>query len=352
MTKNLFLKVSLQEKILFTKNLALSIKAGVSLVNSLQFIRMQMKSRSFRKILDEVLTEVNRGKFLSDSLAKYSNVFGELFVNIIRIGETSGNLPGNLLFLGDELKKQSELRKKVKGAMIYPIIIMIVTVIIATSMIVFVFPKILPLFQNIKGGLPLTTRILIKLSDVISNFGIYLGLGVVAFFIGFRLLLRIPAVRFVFHEILFYVPIAGRSIVYFNMANFTRTLGILLRSGIPIVDSITIAARSLTNLVYQRYLKLAGDQIRKGDFLSKYLARYPKRFPVTMVNLITVGENTGNLTDNLAYVAEYYENEVDDLVKNLSNILEPILLVFMGTVVGFIALSFITPIYQLTRSLH
>ncbi len=349
---NAFLKVSLQEKILFTKNLALSIRAGVSLVNSLQFMRMQLKSHSFRKILDAVITDVNRGKFLSDSLMRFNSVFGDLFINIIRIGETTGSLPDNLLFLGEELKKKSELHKKVKGALIYPMIIMVVTIIIATSMIVFVFPKILPLFQNLKTGLPLTTKILIGLSGAISSYGIWIAIGLIGFIIGFRLILRLKPVRFLYDEFLFYVPIASRSIVNFNMANFSRTLGILLKSGIPIVDSLNISAKSLTNLVYQDYLTRAADQIRKGDYLSKFLSRYPRRFPSTMVNLITVGENTGNLTENLVYCAEYYENEVDDFVKNLSSILEPFLLLFMGGVVGFIALSFITPIYQLTRSLH
>lgn len=351
MKSNFFLRVSLQEKILFTKNLALSLKSGVSLVRSLQFLKDQARTRSFKIIIDTMITDTNRGMFLSASLTKYRNVFGDLFINIIKVGETSGNLPGNLLYLGDELKKRYDLRKKVRGASVYPIVIMIATIGIAVSMILFVFPKLLPLFNNLKVELPLTTRILIGVSKLISNHGFTLLGAIVIFFIGFGLLLRLRGVKFIFHTVLLKVPLIKGVTINFNMANFARTLAILLKSGVNIIDALTITGNTMTNLVYERHLKDAGAEIQKGMFLSRYLAIYKKAFPLLAVNMIEVGENTGNLVENLSYLAEYYENEVDDFVKNLSSILEPILLIFMGVIVGFIALSFITPLYQLTRSI-
>lgn len=348
-TQSVFLKISLQEKILFTKNLALTLKSGVSLVNGLAFLKRQAKSRSMKKILDSLIKDAESGLFLSVGLEKFKNVFGDLFVNIIKVAEVSGTLPENLIYLGGELEKQNTLRKKVRGALIYPIIILIATVVISVTMVVFVFPKILPLFQSQKIELPLTTRILIAISAFISSYGIWAGAGVVLLFIMFRFLLKVPPIRFVYHSSLFLVPILGRSLVNYNMANVTRTLGLLLRSGVKIIEALHIVSQTTTNLVYRRELLRAEDHVRTGEFFSKYLAGSPRRFPGLLVNMIEVGENTGNLNENLFYLAEYYENEVDDFVKNLSSILEPILLLFMGGIVGFIALSFITPIYQLTK---
>src|SRR3989338_1395349 len=181
---NIFLRVSLQDKILFTKNMALALRSGVSLVNSLKLVQSQARSSAFKKILASLMADANRGVFLSDGLSKFKWVFGELFINIIRVAETSGTLPENLLYLGDELAKKSALRKKVKSALIYPIIILIATIVIGITMIVFVFPKILPLFQNAKVELPLTTRLLISISSIITSYGIWILIGVIAVIIG------------------------------------------------------------------------------------------------------------------------------------------------------------------------
>ncbi len=349
MNSNIFLRVSLQEKLVFTKNLALALKAGVSLVNSLKMLQGQARTRSFRTVITSLIEDTNKGMFLSASLEKFRPLFGELFINIIRVAETSGTLPENLIYLGDELKKKADLRKKVRGAMIYPIIILIATVIIASTMIIFVFPKILPLFENFKAQLPFTTRLLIKISEIVSNYGVWILIGAILFIIGFRFALRVPAVKRAYQAILFYLPLFGKAIVNFNMANMARTLGLLLRSGVKIIEALGITAATLTNLVYRGELDGAAESVKKGEFISHYFRKKPKLFPDMLVNLLEIGENTGNLTENLFYLADHYEAEVDDFVKNLSGILEPVLLLFMGGIVGFIALSFITPIYQLTR---
>ncbi len=347
----IFAGVPLQEKLIFSKNLALALKSGVSLVGGLKMIRSQTANRNFKKILDQLIEGTNRGAFLSDGMAKYAHVFGTLYVNIIRVAETSGTLPENLLYLGDELRKESDLRKKVRGAMIYPIIILIATVIIATGMIVFVFPKILPLFASFKENLPLTTRMLIFISNAFSQYGLFIALGVVGSLVAIRFLMKVPSIRHAYHAALFRLPLFGRAVINYNMANLSRTLALLLKSGVQIIEAINITGATLTNLVYRADLAKIAEGVRKGEAVSHYLVRYPHRFPPILTNMIEMGENTGNLTNNLFYLAEHYENEVDDFVKNLSSIVEPILLVIMGVVVAFIALAFITPIYQLTRAI-
>ncbi len=352
MKTNVFLRVPLQEKILFSKNMALALRSGVSLVNSLKLMQKQAKSKSMKKILMSLMDDANRGVFLSASLEKFKSVFGDLFINVIRVAETSGTLPENLLYLGDELHKKDQLRKKVKGALVYPIIILVATIVIAITMVVFVFPKILPLFQSAKIELPLTTRILIAVSTATTDYGVWMLIGAILLIVGIRFFLKVPPVRFVYNKVLFFLPIFGGSIVNYNMATFTRTFGLLLKSGVKITEAIDITGTTLSNPVYQRAFKESAEGVRRGEFLSKSLAEDPRIFPTLMVNMIEVGENTGNLTENLAYLADYYESEVDDFVKNLSSILEPVLLLFMGGIVGFIALSFITPIYQVTRAIR
>ena len=347
---NLFFRIPLREKILFTKNLALTLKSGVSLIDGLRLLRRQARSKTLQKILDSLIKDAEGGLFLSAGLEKFKGVFGDLFVNIIKIAEVSGTLPENLIYLGGELEKQSSLRKKVKGALVYPVIILIATVVIAVAMVVFVFPKILPLFEGANMELPFTTRMLIAVSTLVSHYGVWLLVGAILAVIGFRLVLRILPVRLFYHRFLLFVPILGRSMMNYNMANFARTLGLLLRSGVKIIEALTIVSTTTTNLVYRREFRNAAERIRTGDFFSKYLGERPRFFPPLLMNMIEVGENTGNLTENLSYLGEYYENEVDDFVKNLSSILEPVLLLFMGGIVGFIALSFITPIYQLTKT--
>ena len=349
--KGAFLRVPLQEKILFTKNMALALRSGVSLVNSLKLMTNQAKSKSMQKILASLMDDANRGVFLSASLEKFRNVFGDLFINVIKVAETSGTLPENLLYLGDELHKKEMLRKKVKGALIYPVIILIATIIIAVTMIVFVFPKILPLFQSAHVQLPLTTRILIGVSNAFTNYRLWLLIGTIILIVGIKILMKVPAVRFSYSTWLFYLPIMGGAVVNYNMATFTRTFALLLKSGVKITEALEITSVTVTNPVYRKELLKSADGVRQGEFLSKSIAEKPKHFPTLLVNMIEVGENTGNLTENLQYLAEYYENEVDDFVKNLSSILEPFLLLFMGGIVGFIALSFITPIYQVTRTI-
>ena len=349
--KNFFVRLSLNDKMLFIKHLSIAIRSGMTLLSGIQMIRSQTKSGSLKKILDVLLVDIDNGMFLSTSLEKFHGVFGDLFINIVRVGEASGTLTENLNYLAEELKKREELRKKVRGALIYPAVIMAATFGIAGAMIVFVFPKILPVFSSLRVELPITTRMLIALADFMTNNGILMALGIVFFFAGIWLLIKIPTIKFVLHRTLLVLPIFGKVATSVNMANTARTLGLLLKSGIKIVEAVGITADTTANLVYKREIKGAAELVKTGEYFSGYLMKHPNLFPSIMVNMISVGENTGNLSENLEYLAEYYEGEVDDFVRNLSSIIEPVLLLLMGLIVGFIAISIISPIYSITQSL-
>ncbi|MEK7568305.1 MAG: type II secretion system F family protein [Patescibacteria group bacterium] len=346
-----FLRVSNQNQIIFVKHLAVMIKAGMPILNSLTMIQKQTKSKSLFKILQQIIIDVDNGQFLSASLEQFQSVFGDLFINIIRVGEASGTLVENLNFLAGELEKKQELKRKIKGALIYPIIVLTATIGIVSLLVFFVFPKILPRFQDMNFELPLATRILIGINSFILANWPFILLGFFVFLITMWLSLKVRIVRYYYHFFLLEVPFIGSMIQKVNMANFTRSFGVLLKSGVKIVESLGITSGALSNLVYKNELEKAADEIRKGEQISRYFFKKEKLFPIMLAQMIEVGENTGNLSETLFYLAEFYEEEVDALTKNLASVLEPLLLLVMGVIVGFVALSIVMPIYSLTQSL-
>lgn len=349
--KYFFVRVSVQDQILFAKHLAIMTKAGMPLLNSLLLIQKQTKSRSFLAILKKVVIDVDNGQFLSTSLEQYRGVFGDLFINVIRVGEASGTLVENLNYLALELSKQQELRRTIKGALMYPLIILLATLGIVGALIFLVFPKIMPVFKSLNLQLPLPTRILIDMNLFFLNYWPFIFIGFIIFVFVFWGLLQIRSFRKTLHHVFLYLPIIGTVVQSVNMANFARTFGVLLRSGVKIVESLTISSSTLSNLVYQDELQNAAGEITKGIQISQYLSHRQHLFPIMLSQMVEVGENTGNLSETLIYISDYYESEVNATTKNLTNILEPFLLIFMGVMVGFVAIAIIMPIYGITQGL-
>ena len=344
----LLFSVSLQDRINFARHLHLTIKTGLSLVDGLRLIEEQTSSSSFRKIIRGLIDGINNGRFLSEGLRGHSRLFGEFFISVVEIGEKSGNLSESLLHLAEELEKKKDLHSKVKAALIYPAIIFFATVGITLFLIFFVLPKILPILGDLQVELPATTRFLIWLVHVVSAYGLFIAVGALFLIIVINLLLRLPRVRFFFHFLALYVPVLSKITKGVTMVDFTRSLNLLLRSGVTIVDALTISAGGLRNMYYEREVKRAIEYVRRGSQIAEYLHSRKRYFPLMVTNLIRVGEMTGNLEQNLLYLAEFYEREVDEQVKNLTSILEPLLLLIMGLLVGFVAISIILPIYKIS----
>jgi type IV pilus assembly protein PilC len=291
------------------------IRSGMQILQSLEILKKQAKSRAFVKILDSLITDLKNGHFLSAGLERYKNVFGDFFINLIRVGEASGTLSENLKYLAEELKKKDELQKKIRGAMAYPMVIFVATVGITSVMIFIIFPKILPVLTSLNVELPLLTRAFIAISQFLIKYGYLVGLGMVGLIVGFWLILKIPKVRF------------------------------------EIVEALEITAKTLSNLVYQKEIMRVAEGVRKGDPMSKYFMENPKLFPAIFSQMVLVGENTGKLDESILFLADYYDSELDESTKSLSNILEPLLLLVMGMIVAFVALAIITPIYKITQTL-
>jgi len=349
---NPFFRLSTKDKMFFARHMAIMTRSGMQILDILRILQRQTQSKTFKTIIDTLIVSVKNGQFLSDGLEKHHAIFGDFFINIIKVGEISGTLAENLEYLAQSLAKNQELQSKIKGAMIYPIILLIVTLGMAGGLTYFIFPKILPIFTSLHVKLPLITRIFIAVSSFMLAHGVALLFGIIAFAIGIVLLLRIPPIHYAWHRVTISLPVAGTMVKNYNMVNFARSMSLLLKSGVKIVQAVEITGRSTTNLVYKKVLEKISQEVGHGDMISKYLMLYPRLFPPVFSEMVAVGEQTGKLDDTGIYLADFYENELDDSTKSLSSILEPLLLLFMGTIVGFIAISIIYPIYQISQNIN
>ncbi len=347
-----FLRFSVKDQTLFAKRLSFLVKAGVPIVESLHLIRKQTKGRGKTRVYDAVIDDVSNGQYLSTSLAKFRRLFGDFTINIIKVGETSGVLSQNLLYLADELAKKHALQRKVMGALIYPIFITTATLGVTGMITVYIFPKIMPIFTSLHVDLPLTTRILIAASVFLQSWGVTLILAFVVIAGVFAFLRsRVEWLRYRVDWLLLYIPIVSNITRAYNLANICRTLGLLLKSGLFLSESMVVVAETTGNRVYSKACFEVAQCILKGEPISRSFELRNDIFPDTLAHMVSIGESTGNLSGSLTYLAELYEGEVEELTKGLSSSIEPILMVVMGILVGLIAVSVITPIYAITQHL-
>jgi type IV pilus assembly protein PilC len=315
-------------------------------------MKRQSDSDSAKYMLDDLACGMESGQYLHIRLQKYRKSFGDFAVNIVKVGEISGTLHESLGYLAEEIQKKKELRRKIVSALVYPFFIVFATIGITILLITYVFPKILPILQTFKGNLPITTRALIFISNEFSARGWLIGIAVLFLIILFFLLLRLKSFRLAMDKLLLKIPILGRIFQYYQVTNFCRTLAVLLKSDMRIIEAVLVTAKTSTNLAYQDAISKVSESVSKGGNISSLLEENEKLFPPLVWQMISVGENSGKLIDSLAYVGGIYEKELNELTSNLSATIEPLLMVFLGVCVGFVAISIITPIYQITQNLH
>jgi type II secretory pathway component PulF len=349
--KPFMLRFSTAQQIAFTKRLGMIMRSGMSIMEGLHMLKDQ-SSGSAAYIFESITVDVSNGQPLSSGMQKFERFFGVFCVNIIRVAESSGTLYQNLEYISEELKKKQALRRKVIGALIYPAVIVTATLGITLLLTLYIFPKIVPVFASVKATLPFTTRSLIAISGFLSHWGwVLLGVIVILFVI-FFLSLRIRKVHLFFDRLLLRLPIFGSISRYYNLTNISRTLSLLLHSDVRIVAAIDLVAASTRNLAYRDSLIASRERLMKGQKISSQFTQQPRLYPSIFAQMITVGESTGNLTSTLKYLSEMYEEEIGELTKNLTTMLEPILMIVMGLIVGYIAISIITPIYSITQNLN
>lgn len=347
-----FVRFSTYEQALFVKRLSFLINASIPVVESLSMLRAQTKAKQKAAILDKVIADVSNGQALSTSLEKHGRMFGEFVINLVRVGERSGTLGINLSYVADELKKKQALKTKVVGALLYPACIAIGTIGVTLLLIMYIFPKILPIFTSLQITLPLSTRILVGLSKFLSDFGLLLcafGISVVAVF--FFAQQKWEKVRWWVAHMLLATPLVKNLVCSYNVANFCRTLGLLLRSGMRLSEALLVTAGVTKNVVYKSMCLHLSHAVEQGESVSQGLVHHRKIFPDIARHLIAIGERTGTLTGSLVYLSDIHEQEVDEQTKQLSSAVEPILMVVMGLIVGFVAVAVITPMYEISSRL-
>lgn len=344
-------KISLSLKIFFVQQLGIMLKAGIAVSLALRTLSEQTESKALKAILKDLEKVIEKGSTLSKGLEQYQKVFGDLFINMIAAGEASGKLEEVLGELFVQMKKDHEIISKVRGAMIYPVIVILLMLGIGVMMSIYVIPAMTSVFKEMNVDLPLPTKVLMFVSDFLLANGVYVLIGTIILIISFQRVISTQKGKFIFHKILIRTPIVGAIIKQINLARFCRTISSLLKTDIPIVQSFEITARVLGNVNYKKALFEAQDKIKKGVSIKESLSSYPNLFPPVVLQMITVGEETGELDNILQESAIFYEEAVNQTMTNLPSILEPVLMVILGLAVGAMAVAVMLPMYSLGQAI-
>ena len=339
--------VSLTEKMFFTRNLQVMISAGLPLPKAIETLASQAKSKKFKLVLSNIKEEIVKGKNFSDTLAQEPNIFSELFQNMIKVGEESGTLEEVLKVLALQMERERDIKSKVKGAMIYPSIIICAMLGIGILMLVTVVPQLAETFKELEIELPLTTRIVIGFANFLTQ---KWYLVIVIFFVSIFLFwrgLKTKSGKKIFDSFSLKFPIISPIIKNTNSAYTVRTLGSLISAGVPLPRALEITSRTLGNVFYKTALSEAAEKVRKGEKMSETLKLYENIYPLTVIQMVSVGEETGETSAILSKLADFYEEEVSNATKNLASVIEPVLMLIIGAVVGFFAVSMIQPMYSM-----
>lgn len=333
--------------VVFTRQFATMIDAGLPLVQALDILSTQVENKALSNTLQQVKTDVESGATYADALKKHPRIFTELYVNMVAAGEAGGILDTILNRLATYIEKAMKLKKKVKGAMVYPAVVTTIAILVIAVIMIFVIPTFARMFITLGGTLPLPTKIVINLSNFIAGIGgLIVLMAIVAVIVFIIQVRRTEKGKHVIDRLLLRLPIFGVLLNKVAVAKFTRTLGTLVSSGVPILDGLDITAKTSGNKV----IEYAIMDVRKGVVSGKTLAEpitKAKVFPPMVTHMIAVGESTGALDAMLAKIADFYDDEVDAAVSNLTAMMEPLLMVFLGGAVGFIVVSMYLPIFRL-----
>lgn len=353
-TKNFFNKifnrVSFADVVVVTRQLATMIQSGLVLSEALDILVDQQENKTFKKVLEGISSDIKSGIDFATTLEKYPDVFPPIFAKLVKAGQLSGKLDSILLELAENLEKDREFQSKVKGAMIYPVVVMTMMIGVMLIMIFFVMPKLLGLYTESGMELPLPTQIVIGFTKFMLNFWWSILLVIIIAVAAFRKFVSTPEGRLVVDRFLLKIPVLGRVIMLVGLTSFTRTFALLIGSGLSILEAIKVVSDLSGNTVFKNGFDLAYKGVERGLPFSTQILSLPV-FPKIVGQMIKTGEETGKLDEIMLRLADYFESEVDNALKNLTTLIEPIVLVMLGVGVGFLVVSIILPIYQLTTNI-
>ncbi|MCD5396272.1 MAG: type II secretion system F family protein, partial [Candidatus Pacebacteria bacterium] len=346
-TISFFGRVSLKEKLMFTRNLEVMIEAGVPLPRAIQTLQRQTKSKYFKKVLLEIKEAIIKGENFSSAIAHYPKIFPQLYCSMVKVGEKTGGLTRSLKVLAFHLERSFKVRSKVKGALMYPVIVVVAMILVGVVMLVKVVPQLSEAFEALGIELPTITKIVIEAGNLLAkNWHLLLAILIgIPFLLIF--LMKRKSTRRIIDRILLKIPLVSSLIRKINTAYTARTLSSLIQGGVSIVEAMEITPHSVSNTLFKESLKIAKEEIKKGRKLSEVLEKFPEIYPPVFLQMIQVGEETGETSQVLAKLADFLEEEVTNTTQNLSSVIEPILLLLIGGVIAVFAISMIKPIYSM-----
>ena len=345
-------RVKAIDKINFARNLGSMIQAGLPLSRALSVLERQAHSKNLKDIIVDVRGSIDKGLTFADALAKYPKVFPAIFVSMVHAGEQSGTLADSLKVISLQLESSYALERRIRGAMMYPAVILSVMVIIGILMFIFVIPTLLSTFVSLNVQLPFTTQIILDMSNIVQHDGLFVIIGIAILIIAFIRWSKTTLGRSINHAVVLRLPIVGPLIKEVNTARTARTLSSLLGAGVDFVESVSITAQVIQNVHFRAVLEKAGEAIKKGDLMSQIFSANEKLYPAFLSEMMSVGEETGKIGEMLTGVAHYYEEDVDQKTKDMSTIIEPVIMVIIGAGVGFFAVAMISPMYSLVNAIN
>lgn len=344
-------KVSIKEITLFSRQFSTLIESGIPISRSLYILAQNTKNKQFQKILNNIRTQIEAGSSLSVALSKYESIFPPIYIDMVASGEVSGSLHEVLDRLATHLENEKSIKSKVKSAFIYPSVVIVVAIVVVFIMLIYVIPKFIPIFEDMGQELPLPTRILLGSSEFMQNYwwAILIGMGVLV--IGLWIYRQTPLGRKHTDILKLKIPIIGDIVSKSAIARFCRTLETLQRSGVPLIQSLSIVGKTSGNYVIERAIESSITSLENGEGISAPLAE-SGAFPILVTQMISIGEETGELEQILTKIADFYEEEVTIAVRTMTSLIEPIITVFLGVMIGFIAVAIIMPMYEMMGNLQ
>ncbi len=341
--------VKTQQKINFAKNLAAMIQAGLSVTRALTVMGKQAKNRAFKSLLAGVEEDISKGDTLSESLSKRPKVFSPLFISMVKAGEESGAVASSLTIVANQMEKSYLLVKKVRGALIYPAVILTAMIVIGVLLLIFMVPTLTATFSGLGVQLPLATRVIIGLSDFLIENTLAFIISMLLLVTGSVAFVKSSAGKRVTDGLFLHIPVVGEIIIEVQVARTARTLSSLLSAGVDIVVALEVTTEVIQNHLYRNALEKAKIAIQKGEPMSSVFTAHEHLYPLFVGEMVAVGEETGKISEMLIGVANYYEEQVDQKTKDLSTIIEPVLMIIIGIGVGIFAISMLLPTYSLVN---
>lgn len=345
-------KVKIKDLVVFTRQLSTMISAGVPLNRSLATLREQTDNKYFKEVVGKVGKDIEGGKSFADALEAHPKAFNDIFVNMIRAGEAGGILDEILKKLASQIEKDASIRKKIKSAMAYPIVIFSITIVAFFGIMIFVIPKIGAIIKDLGGPdaqLPVYTRVLLSISGFMQSNAIIIVIVFAGVIFAFRRYISTEKGKYNFHKFLLGIPVLKTILIKIALARFARTFASLMGAGVSVIDSLQVTAKAIGNKVIEKELMDAAKEVKFGHQLSEPLSKSPY-FPTIVSQMLTIGEETGQIDTILVKVADFYEEEVDAVIDGLSALIEPLMIIVLGSMVGLIAASVMGPIASLSES--